>query len=102
MPPDEYCCPITLDLMLDPCICSDGNTYERRAIEDWLRSHNTSPSTNYPLPHKSLIPNRTLKVLIDEWKHNHGYEVVQAKAVVENGDRLLGFGDTSTSDYGDY
>ena len=96
MPPDEYCCPITFEIMSDPCICSDGNTYERRAIEDWLRLHNTSPLTNIPLAHKSLIPNLTLKVLINEWKHKHGYEIIQVNPIpIVNNDDIIGFDDNS-------
>ena len=37
--PDELCCPITLELMLDPVQTILGQTYEREAIEDWLKTH---------------------------------------------------------------
>ena len=73
--PDEYRCPITFDIMFDPCICSDGFTYERRAIEEWFRSHNTSPKTNEQLANLTLIPNKSLKALIDEWCNFNGYKV---------------------------
>lgn len=32
---DEFLCPITFELMIDPVIASDGHTYERSAIEKW-------------------------------------------------------------------
>ena len=60
------------EMMQDPVLAADGFSYERTAIEDWLRSHNTSPKTNEPLLHKNLIPNLTLKALITDWKYNNG------------------------------
>ncbi|XP_071495937.1 WD repeat, SAM and U-box domain-containing protein 1-like [Diadema antillarum] len=63
--PDEYLCPISREIMKDPVIAADGYTYERSAIESWLRgSRNTSPMTNAPLSHTNLTPNRSLKMII--------------------------------------
>ena len=59
--PDEFVCPITLTLMTDPVITSDGQTYERKAIEDWLQQNNTSPLTAVELDNKKLIPNVALR-----------------------------------------
>lgn len=42
-------------------ICSDGNTYERREIMQWLSNHDTSPKTNMILSNKLLIPNHAIK-----------------------------------------
>ena len=44
---DEFSCPITRELMRDPVIAADGHTYDREAIEMWLRNHNTSPKVRY-------------------------------------------------------
>lgn len=35
--PNEYLCPITMEIMVDPVIAMDGHTYERVAIENWLQ-----------------------------------------------------------------
>ena len=43
--------------MTDPVVAADGHTYERAAIEAWLKSHQTSPMTREPLAHKNLVPN---------------------------------------------
>eukprot|EP01103_Thecamoeba_quadrilineata_P018955 TRINITY_DN7494_c0_g1_i1.p1 TRINITY_DN7494_c0_g1~~TRINITY_DN7494_c0_g1_i1.p1 ORF type:complete len:246 (-),score=20.27 TRINITY_DN7494_c0_g1_i1:126-863(-) len=62
-------CPITLDVYVDPVVAADGNTYERKAIEEWfqLSGHNPrSPLTNEPLPHTSLTPNNILKSILPE------------------------------------
>tara|TARA_B100001057_G_C22258567_1_gene722271 strand:- start:79 stop:594 length:516 start_codon:yes stop_codon:yes gene_type:complete len=62
----NFMCPITHSLMVDPVILIDGHTYERKAIERWLTNHETSPKTNLPLVNKILIPNISIKVMIDE------------------------------------
>ncbi|CAH1775586.1 unnamed protein product [Owenia fusiformis] len=63
--PDEYLCPITREVMRDPVIASDGYTYERSALESWVKSGKSrSPMTNAPLLSTDLTPNRSLKMLI--------------------------------------
>lgn len=42
----------------------DRYSYERTAIADWYRSHDTSPMTNEPLESKYLVPNRALLAAI--------------------------------------
>lgn len=64
--PNEYFCPITHQLMKDPVIATDGYTYERCAIERWFQGgHGRSPMTNMPLATQTLIPNQTLKNMIN-------------------------------------
>merc|ERR1711964_844216 len=62
----EFLCPITQELMKDPVVAADGNSYERTAIEEWFKSSETSPMTNNKLPHKNLVPNTTLRKLIED------------------------------------
>merc|ERR1711964_138049 len=69
---DDYLCPITHEVMRDPVVASDGQTYEREAIESWFKEGNmTSPSTNETLPHQNLIPNYSLKNLCDKYRKKH-------------------------------
>ena len=73
LPPPEFCCPITTELMRDPCIATDGHTYERQAIETWLLTNDTSPMTNMPLPDKwLLLPNNAMRSLIEEFRVRSG------------------------------
>lgn len=65
--PDEFVCPITMALMVEPVMCCDGHTYERAAITKWLATHNTSPKTNEMLPSLVQLPNRALKAAIARW-----------------------------------
>jgi hypothetical protein len=54
--PDEYHCPITMELMEYPVFASDGYTYEQAAIEAWFArvgaSQAFSPKTNTAMPNQ--------------------------------------------------
>lgn len=61
-------CPISLDLFTDPVTLSTGQTYDRPSIERWLaEGHYTCPVTMQRLNDTSLVPNHTLRHLIDRW-----------------------------------
>jgi hypothetical protein len=61
--------------MTDPVTTADGHTYERKAIEQWLQEHNTSPLTNQPLEHKNLVPAIALRQAIEDFlQKNPRYE----------------------------
>jgi hypothetical protein len=47
-------------IMENPVFAADGYTYERRNIEEWLKSTNESPITKESLPHQNLVPNHQL------------------------------------------
>ncbi|GLJ10678.1 hypothetical protein SUGI_0132830 [Cryptomeria japonica] len=67
--PSLFKCPISHELMDDPHFAVDGFTYELEAIKEWIDSgHDTSPMTNCRLDHPNLLPNRSLKSAILEWK----------------------------------
>ncbi|MEI6790163.1 MAG: U-box domain-containing protein [Myxococcaceae bacterium] len=62
----EFFCPISADVMTDPVMPADGFSYERKAIEQWIRANNkqghvNSPKTGLPLEHLNLIPNHVLR-----------------------------------------
>ncbi|CAL5013073.1 unnamed protein product [Urochloa decumbens] len=66
--PNDFLCPITLEIMTDPVIVASGQTYERRSIQKWLDSgERTCPKSRQPLAHLSLAPNYALKNLILQW-----------------------------------
>ncbi|XP_077254019.1 plant U-box 8 [Tasmannia lanceolata] len=67
--PDDFKCPISLEIMSDPVILSSGHTFDRVSIQRWLDSGNrTCPITKLPLPpHPSLIPNHALRSLISNF-----------------------------------
>eukprot|EP00250_Pteridium_aquilinum_P021454 c25129_g1_i1 orf=654-3227(+) len=74
--PAEFVDCITQEIMEDPVITADGHSYERAAIEKWLKHHDTSPKTGEVLPpppgssgvDKTLRPNHILRGQIIEYK----------------------------------
>ncbi|KAI4981111.1 U-box domain-containing protein 26-like [Hordeum vulgare subsp. vulgare] len=66
--PWYFRCPISLELMQDPVTVATGQTYDRASIESWVATGNTTcPVTRAPLADFTLIPNHTLRRLIQEW-----------------------------------
>ena len=89
-PPNEFICPITYDVMRNPVVASDGNSYERVAIEAVLRSGNgLSPLTREPLRADVLISNRNLRQRIAAYEGemldiaSQAVEVAAGRAVAE-------------------
>jgi len=60
-PPEAFYCPITHTIMKDPVVDSEGFSFDRPAIEEWLKEHCTSPITRKILRIHQLIPNRALR-----------------------------------------
>ena len=88
---EEYLCPITKAPMLDPVTLSDGTTYERHAIERWLRKKKRSPATNLKVNGK-MKPNikarkavvQAAEAQLEEW----GRHVVPYDPILPN-DRFV-------------
>eukprot|EP00939_MAST-03C_sp_MAST-3C-sp1_P000740 g740.t1 len=63
----EFICPITHEVMRDPVVTIDGNSYERHAILKWFqRGKLTSPVSGVSLKSDTILPNLTLKRAIEE------------------------------------
>ncbi|KAI5648598.1 hypothetical protein M9H77_34603 [Catharanthus roseus] len=83
--PDDFRCPISLELMKDPVIVSTGQTYERSCIQKWLDAgHRTCPKTQQTLLHTVLTPNYVLKSLIALWCENNGVELPKKQGTCRN------------------
>ncbi|XP_025819459.1 putative E3 ubiquitin-protein ligase LIN [Panicum hallii] len=68
--PKDFVCPITSQVFDDPVTLETGQTYERRAIQEWLhRGNATCPITRQRL-HGAHLPktNYVLKRLIAAWR----------------------------------
>lgn len=72
-PPKDFVCPITGQIFYDPVTLETGQTYERRAIQEWIdRGNTTCPITRQPLSATELPKtNYVLKRLITSWKEQH-------------------------------
>lgn len=72
-PPKDFVCPITGQIFSDPVTLETGQTYERKAIQEWLKTGNTTcPITRQSIS-ASILPktNYVLKRLITSWKEQH-------------------------------
>lgn len=66
--PEDFRCPISLELMLDPVTISTGQTYDRSSIQKWLKSGNLlCPKTGERLKSAELVQNSALKKLIQQF-----------------------------------
>ncbi|XP_022776378.1 U-box domain-containing protein 11-like isoform X2 [Durio zibethinus] len=73
--PDDFLCPISLELMRDPVIVATGQTYERSYIQRWIDCGNvTCPKTQQKLENLTLTPNYVLRSLINQWCAKHNIE----------------------------
>ena len=61
---EHFICPISLEIMEDPVITTDGSSYERASIEAWFKKTDRDPLTNAIVASKVLIPNKALKSAI--------------------------------------
>ncbi|XP_050377009.1 U-box domain-containing protein 19-like [Argentina anserina] len=62
---EDFRCPISLEVMLDPVIVSTGQTYDRSSIQKWLEGGNMlCPKTGEKLMKTDLVPNLILRKLI--------------------------------------
>ena len=77
--PDDFKCPISLELMTDPVtLVGDGMTYERASIERWLAAGNTtSPVTNAELSSLTYVPSHVIKSMIRDFREGEGAELVR-------------------------
>ncbi|KAH7863731.1 hypothetical protein Vadar_021309 [Vaccinium darrowii] len=86
--PDDFRCPISLELMRDPVIVSTGQTYDRSCIEKWLDAgHGTCPKTQQVLTNTgctALTPNYVLRGLIAQWCEGNGIESPQRESSLPN------------------
>jgi len=56
--------------MTDPVMLGDGHSYEKEAIEKWIKENASSPITGVPLKEneKNLVSNHSLRNKIQEFK----------------------------------
>ena len=90
---EEYVCPITAELPIDPVTAEDGRCYERHAIEEWFsrqpQAQVKSPVTNKPMG-KRLLPavqvRNSLKRLVESGAISGSKADAWKKAMAEEGE----------------
>ena len=53
------------ELLGEPVIAADGYTYEKRALQEWLKQHNNSPATGKPLQNVTMLPNFAIMAVLE-------------------------------------
>lgn len=78
----QLCCTITKKIMKHPVVIENGQTYEREAIIEWFKTHNTCPNTGEIIRNKNiLIPNFAIRGMIDTYTHQK--KMAQQKEAAE-------------------
>ncbi|XP_019197291.1 PREDICTED: U-box domain-containing protein 19-like [Ipomoea nil] len=78
--PEDFRCPISLELMTDPVTVSTGQTYDRASIQKWLSSGNLlCPKTGKTLTSTELIPNSSLRKLIQQFCSDNGISLSKSR-----------------------
>lgn len=78
--PEDFRCPISLELMTDPVTVSTGQTYDRVSIQKWLKSGNlVCPKTGEKLTSIELVPNTNLKKLIHQFCAEYGVSLAKSR-----------------------
>lgn len=66
---DTLICPITQEIMKEPVMSIvSGITYEKSAILDWLKNHNTCPQSNLQMTKEDLKTNYAMIATIEVFK----------------------------------
>lgn len=71
MVPDEFICPLTLEVFEDPIMTRTGLSFERKAILEWVvgEGRTTCPITRTPLVPSMMVSNVALRLRIRQWRH---------------------------------
>lgn len=79
MPPSDYLCPISQQLMVQPVLLVEtGHSFEAAHIARWLDTHDTCPISRTPLHSKQVVVNFNLKKAIADWADTHGINLPAA------------------------
>lgn len=77
--PEDLRCPISLELMTDPVTICTGQTYDRSSIQKWLKAGNLiCPKTGEKLTSTDLVPNMTLRKLIQQFCTDNGISLAKS------------------------
>jgi len=82
-PLPAFFCSFTGEIMQDPVVTADGQTFDRAFIERWLERNDTSPATGLKLPSKTLVPNIALRQAVEEWEQAYALHVRRADIELE-------------------
>lgn len=64
-------CPLTHKVFVDPVIASDGFTYEKKALEQYMKYTKISPMTGQILYEEDIFPNYIIKSYKNDKKYKN-------------------------------
>lgn len=71
--PDDFRCPISLEIMADPVTVETGHTYDRSSILKWFRTGNSiCPKTGAKLKSTEVLPNLVMRGLVQRYCSENG------------------------------
>jgi len=68
--PNEFKCPISFEIMEDPVITKCSHTFDRASIITWLSRNPLCPICRNRIEISDLVPNRSLKSLIQGYNNS--------------------------------
>lgn len=76
--PEDFRCPISLEIMKEPVTIATGHTYEKSSITKWFKAGNrTCPKTGEKLTSMEMVPNSSLQKLIRQYCFNNGVTLAE-------------------------
>ena len=86
--------PLTLSIMIDPCVTKYGHNFEREAILEYIaRGNETCPLSRRPLRLRDIITNHKLRLDIRKWQKENGEDItiIMAQPDYTKQSNVLGF-----------
>lgn len=97
--PEDFRCPISLELMTDPVTVSTGQTYDRVSIQKWLQAGNLlCPKTGEILSNTELVPNSALRKLIQQFCVDNGVSLSKSRKMNRDITRTIVAGSPSAAE----
>ncbi|EXB82615.1 U-box domain-containing protein 18 [Morus notabilis] len=76
---DDFRCPISLEIMVDPVTIASGHTYDRSSIAKWFCAGNSiCPKTSEKLKNLEMVTNLALRRLIQQYCFENGIPFVDS------------------------
>ena len=79
--PQEFICPLTLEVMDEPVMNRAGHSYEQSAIVEWLTQsqYETCPLTRKEMKISDFVSNRFLQKKIRAWRQEQGEDLTDSE-----------------------
>ena len=93
--PQEFICPLTLEVMVDPVVNKHKQAYERSAIVEWVGQHGTCPLTRRPCRVAEFFTYHQLRMKISAFHLVHGMMLPSSAAECDSKCKHHSEGDSS-------